>query len=511
MRLDEALASFDKALAIKPEFAAAWLGRGNVFHDTNRFAEAFAAYEKALAIRPDYFQALVQIASCHGQQGNLEAAVSFYDKALALRPDNPGAISNRIFLLDFVSNVGFAAHQVARKYWWQQVGAKVAAKSSPHHGNVLDKARRLVLGYVSADFNNHSAAAAFKPVLKNHDKTQFEVICYACSAVEDDVTRDFQAVADAWRNAAQWSDDRLAEQVRADGVDILIDLSGHSAGNRLAVFARKPAPIQVTAWGHGTGTGIPTMDYLFSDPVAAPAEVRHHFAEAIYDLPCLVTMEPPFSGFSPASPPVLSNGYVTFGVFNRVSKISDDAVRVWAEILHAVPLSRLLIKNQALDDASMRVLLTERFAKHGAPADRIDFLGSTTRMDHLLAYKDVDICLDPFPQNGGISTWEALHMGVPVVAKLGISIPGRLSGAIVSSIGLGEWVADSDEGYCAIAAKYASMPEHLATLRAALPGKIASSPAGNNAAYTKAVEAGYRAMWNDYIDGAAKKAVTSSQ
>jgi predicted O-linked N-acetylglucosamine transferase (SPINDLY family) len=159
----------------------------------------------------------------------------------------------------------------------------------------------------------------------------------------------------------------------------------------------------------------------------------------------------------------------------------------------------------------MRVLLTERFAKHGAPADRIDFLGSTTRMDHLLAYKDVDICLDPFPQNGGISTWEALHMGVPVVAKLGISIPGRLSGAIVSSIGLGEWVADSDEGYCAIAAKYASMPEHLATLRAALPGKIASSPAGNNAAYTKAVEAGYRAMWNDYIDGAAKKAVTSSQ
>lgn len=498
-RADEALASFDKALAIKPALAAAWLGRGNLLFDKKLIDEALAAYGKALAIRPDYFKVLIQLAACHGVRGNIEEAVACYDRALALKPDFSDGISNRIFTLDFAPNVGFAEHQEARKFWWRQVGVKIADRAPRHHANSLDSARRIVVGYVSADFRNHSASAAVKPVLAHHDKSRFEVICYSCSAVEDEVTTEFRRIADRWRSASQLSDEQLADRIREDQVDILVDLSGHSAGNRLAVFAAKPAPIQVTAWGHATGTGLPTFDYLFSDSVAIPGAVRHLFAEKIYDLPCLITMEPPFLGFSASDLPALALGHVTFGVFNRISKISDDAVALWARILHSVPRSRIVIKDHALDSAALRTLLGERFARHGVSAERIDLMGSTSRIEHLLAFGNVDIALDPFPQNGGISTWEAVHMGVPVVAKLGNSVPSRLSGAILSSIGLGDWVAESMDDYHAIAVKYASMPEHLEALRRELPSRIAVSPAGNNVLYAKAVEAAYRSMWERYV------------
>jgi predicted O-linked N-acetylglucosamine transferase (SPINDLY family) len=365
----------------------------------------------------------------------------------------------------------------------------------------------LVLGYVSSDYHQHSAAMAFKPVLQHHDKTRFQVICYSCSSNEGEFTREFRTFADMWRNAAQWSDNRLAEQIHADQVDILIDLSGHSSGHRLGVFARKPAPVQVTAWGHATGTGLPTIDYLFSDRVAIPKAVRHLFAETIYDLPCLITMEPPAYDLPLADPPVCTRGFITFGSFNRIGKVSDETVAVWARILHATSCSRLLMKDGGLDDLSLRAALTDKFAHHGITADRIDFMGSTPREAHLAALKGVDIALDPFPQNGGISTWEALHMGVPVVAKLGQSVPNRLSGAILSSIGMNDWVAGDLDGYCAIAVQYAGMPEYLMTLRHDLRARIAASAAGNSAAYTRAVEAAYRGMWETYVGEKMKNAI----
>jgi predicted O-linked N-acetylglucosamine transferase (SPINDLY family) len=506
-RFDEALASFEKAIAINPRLAAAWLGRGNVFLNANAFTEALVAYNKALAIRPDYFKALHQIAACYRRQGNIAAAVSHYDKALAIAPDFADAISNRIFALDFAANADFADHQTARRQWWVQVGAKIAATSRFSHVNSHDAARRLVIGYVSSDFNRHSAATAFKPVLRHHDKTRFEVICYSCSLTEDEETQEFRRLADVWRDGAQWSDDHLAEQINADHVDILVDLSGHSAGNRLGVFARKPAPVQVTAWGHASGTGLATVDYLFSDPVAIPKAVRHLFAETIYDLPCLITMEPPPYGRRPADPPICSRGFLTFGCFNRIGKISDEAVAAWAKILQAVSQSKLLIKDGQLDDLSLRAAFTEKFTQHDIAADRIGFMGSTSREAHLGALDQVDICLDPFPQNGGISTWEALHMGVPVVAKLGHSLPSRLSGAILSSVGMNEWVAGDIDQYQAIALKYAGAPEVLKALRHELPTRISASAASNSAAYTEAVEAAYRIMWETYAGAKTTAAI----
>jgi predicted O-linked N-acetylglucosamine transferase (SPINDLY family) len=497
-RFDDALASYDEALAINPRLSTAWVGRGNVLLNLNRYAEAFTAYQKALEAKPDNLNAMSQLAHFHERQGRIDEAIACYDRALAIKPDFADAISNKIFTLDFAADVGIEEQQAARKDWWRQIGAKIAATSSYRHDNDPDPARRIVLGYVSADFRRHSAAAAFRPVLRNHDKTQFEIVCYSCSVAQDEKTEDFRRIADRWVDASQWSDRVLADRVHADKVDILVDLSGHSAGHRLGTFARRPAPVQVTAWGHATGTGLPVIDYLFCDPVTMPPSVRHLFAEELYDLPCIITTEPPPVGLRPCDPPVLSNGYVTFGVFNRMAKVSDDAVAVWARILDRVPRSRLLMKDGALNEESLRALLRERFFAHGVSPDRIDFLGYTPREEHLAAFGNLDICLDPFPQNGGVSTWEALHMGVPVVAKLGNVPVSRSSGAILSSLGMSDWVADNADEYVSIAVARAATPEELKKLRHALATTIARSASGNGVLYTRAVEQGYRAMWEEY-------------
>jgi predicted O-linked N-acetylglucosamine transferase (SPINDLY family) len=492
-RHQEALANFDRALSINPELADAWIGRANGLMSSS-VTEALAACRRALAINPNSARALSLLGQWHAQQGDAEAAVSCFDRALAIKPDDEGALSNRIFSLDFSKAGGFAQQQAARAEWWGQIGSKIAAQYALPCGNDRNPERRLVLGYVSAEFKHRSAAYSFRPVLRNHDRTQFEVICYSGSTTEDPVTASFQQMADRWRSVSQWSDDRLADCIRADKVDILIDLSGHGDGNRLRVFARKPAPIQVTAWGHSTGTGLPTMDYLFSDPIAIPAEVHHLFAEQIYDLPCLMIVEPPPAGLRYPEPPVTSNGYVTYGVLNRISKITDAAIAVWARILRADITSRLLIKDTLIDDAVVRCSLLERFVRHGIAPGRICFQGATSREAHLAAHQQVDICLDPFPQGGGVTTWEALYMGVPVVAKLGERANARLAGAILSSVGLSDWVAAGDDEYVEIALR--SIADSLRTIRRELPSRIERGC--GPAEYTRAVEAAYRTMWERY-------------
>jgi predicted O-linked N-acetylglucosamine transferase (SPINDLY family) len=496
-RFEEALASSDRALSLNPAIPEAWLGRAIVLLTMGNVSASQASCQHALALKPDYTKAFTQLGQCHLQQGDAEAAVTCYDRALAIKPDDEVALSSRIFVLDFSENADFAGHQAARTEWWRRIGARIAAAHPLRHDNDRDPNRRIVLGYVSADFRQHSAAYNFRPVLQNHDKTRFEIICYSGSPTEDAVTGSFRQVADRWRSVLHWSDDQLADCIRSDKVDILIDLSGHSEGNRLRTFARKPAPIQVTAWGHATGTGLPTMDYLFSDPVVIPAEARQLFAEQIHDLPCLVIIEPPPAELRCLEPPVTANGHITYGVFNRVSKISDAAIGIWARILRSDVTSRLLIKDKLLDDASIRRMLLEKFASHGIAPDRIYLVGATSREQHLAAHARVDICLDPFPMGGGVSTWEALHMGVPVVTKLGNGVPSRLGGAIVSATGMTDWVAADDEQYVEIALR--STPDSLRTIRHALPDRIARhcSPA----AYTRAVEEGYRTMWKRYCGG----------
>jgi predicted O-linked N-acetylglucosamine transferase (SPINDLY family) len=491
----QAGADFDAALALEPSLEQAWRGKARLDTVTDNVAQAIVACKKVLEQNPTSENGLTLLGACFAKMGDAAAAIQHFDRALEIKPDYGEAITSKIFYLDFCPGADFAAQQAARRYWWDAVGSKFPRRQLA--ARPLDPQKRIVVGYVSSDFRNHSAAFAFFPVLQSHDKANFQINCYSCSPTRDSLTAVFQSLADVWVDAVALSDDELADRIQADGIDILVDLSGHTTGNRLGVFARKPAPVQVTAWGSGTGTGLQTMDYLFADPVIIPKGVRHMFAERVHDLPSVITIDP-ISVVQPSVPPMLRNGFVTFGVFNRIDKISDEALAVWSKLLRVVAGSKIVVKHLALDDAFLRDGLVSRFVAQGVTQDRIICIGSTERVDHLLAFENIDISLDPFPQNGGISTWESLYMGVPVIAKLGNGASSRAAGAILKAIGLDDWVADDDDGYVAIAQRYASMPSDLQKLRADLPARIANSPAGNVTIYTREVEAGYRQFWRDY-------------
>ena len=493
-RYGEALASHDRALELDPKSADAWLGRARILLASRRMPEAKTACREALAIEPTSVGGLSLLGQCHAFQADIEFAITCFDKALSIDPECEDALANRIFWLDFSTKSDVARHQAARAEWWRAIGSNVARQGALLHVNDRDPDRKLVIGYVSAEFRRRSAAFSYRPVFQNCDKAQFEIICYSNSPTNDDVTETFRQFADGWRDVSQWSDDQLAECIQRDRIDILIDLSGHADGNRLRVFARKPAPIQVSAWGHAAGTGLPTIDYLFSDPVAIPSEDRHHYAEQIYDLPCMIGMEPPPNNSRSSIPPVSQNGFLTYGVFNRVSKFSDEAIATWSSVLSADPTSRLIVKDQMLDDDETRSLLLGRFQANGVDPDRISLRGSTDRETHLAAFSEVDICLDPFPHGGGVSTWEALQMGVPVVAKLGNGVASRVSSAILSAIGLTNWVTTESSKYVEIARHPTRM--QLEALRRDLPSLI--DRRCGPLSYTRAVEEAYREMWRRY-------------
>ncbi|MDA9508042.1 acetylglucosamine transferase [Bradyrhizobium sp. CCBAU 11386] len=500
-RLEPALADFEAALAISPKLELALRGKAQTCLVMGKTAQAMAAAATLIERNPRSEMGLALMGFAYSNQGEMDVAIEYLDRALAIRPDYGDAIRGKIFLQDYRAEADFALQQAVRRDWWDLIGSKLPRRKLPKRP--LDPEKRIVVGYVAAEFRQHSAGLTLLPVLRHHDHARFEIICYYSWPGEDEYTARFKELADVWVNAWQLSDDELADRIQADNVDILIDVSGHTTGNRLQVFARKPAPIQATGFGHATGTGMQTMDYVLADPIFIPPSVRHLFAEKIHDLPCLITMEP-VSDLPASELPMLRNGYVTFGVFNRIYKISDDAIRTWSRLMRELPGSKIVLKHGLLDDLLLRDSLVARFVAQGIAEENITCLGSTSRDDHLLAFANIDISLDTFPQNGGISTWESLYKGVPVVAKLGNGASSRAGASIVTAVGLGDWVAEDDEGYVEIARKFATQPAHLAKLRAELPAQIAASPAGNVEIYTRELEAGYRQFWREYCAAASE-------
>ncbi len=494
-RLAQAAADLDAALARSPRLELALCWRAQIDLLVGNTARALAGVKMLLEVNPQSEMGMALLAACHVNQGDIATALEHLDAALRIAPEFPEAIGYKIFVLDYLPEADFVAQQAARRYWWDAIGAKLPQRTLlPRE---VDPDRRILIGYVASEFRRHSAAYSLLPVLRHHDHAKFKIVCYSCWPSQDEMTERFKPLADVWVDAAQLSDDELADRIQADGIDILIDVSGHTTGSRLHVFARKPAPIQVTGFGHATGTGLQTMDYVLADPIFIPQSARHLLAEKVHDLPCLITIDP-ILDVPPSELPMLRNGYVTFGVFNRIFKISDEAIRVWSNVMRAVTGSKIIVKNGLLDDPMLRDRLIARFVAQGIAAENVVCMGSTPREEHLRAFALVDMSLDTFPQNGGISTWESLYAGVPVVAKLGNGASSRAGGSIVAAVGLADWVAEDDQGYAAIACKHAAQPGYLAKLRSELPARIAASPAGNVEIYTRRVEAGYRQFWRHY-------------
>lgn len=499
-KLDDAIRAFRRVLEINPDNAEGYISLGIALRSAENYSDSIASFQQACKLRPEHPGIYNNIGRTCLSQGKISEAIKYLRKALAIKPDFHEAHSSLIFTMDLDVDCNVAMQQMERKRW-AEVNASRFMKDIQMHGNDPDPERQLRIGYISADFHRHSAAYAFGPVLLNYDPLQFEVICYSGVTEEDNITEQFKEKASGWRGINDMTDDDLAQKIRDDEIDILVDLSGYTEGHRLLVFARKPAPVQVSGLGNGAGTGLAVMDYLFSDPVSIPAEEAHHFAEEIVNLPYRLGYQPP-----PKIPPVqalpaLSKGYITFGCLNNLMKVSDQALALWAEIIREVPDSRLLLKGTLLNDMEIRSGFLKKLLGLGMKEDSIQLLGGSPQWEHLEVYHQVDIALDPFPYGGGISTYESLCMGVPVITLHGQTLTGRGTSAILQANGLDNYVAMDKEEYLCLAIRYSGDLEYLANKRQELRQQVQDSEAGNPVKYTRAVERAYREMWKKWCQG----------
>lgn len=499
-RLRDAVAALQRAVELDPRLAAAWVNLSAGLNLLDRPEEGEAAARRAIELAPDLAEAYNNLGVALRSLGYNDAAEEAYRRVVALNPAHAQAHSNLIFVLDLNTACGIADHQAERRRWNALHAAPLAVEIRPHD-NPPDPERRLRIGYVSADFRQHSAAYCFGPMILSPDRDAFDVVCYSGNLREDAMTERFRTAATLWRDCQRMGDAALAEAIRADGIDILVDLSGHTAGNRLLVFARKPAPVQLSAWGHAVGTGLDAMDYFLTDPVVVPEDEVHHYVEEIRYLPSLLTYMPPDRSPEVAPSPRAGAGHVTFGSFNRLEKVNDEALSLWRKILERVAGSRLLVKSQALDRSSVRQHFRGRLEALGFDLDRVDLLGGTPQPEHLARHGGVDLMLDPFPHSGGMTTADSLWMGVPVVTLRGATVPSRLAAALMHALSLDRFVAETPEQYVEIAVAAAGETEMLAELRAGMRDRMAATPIGDVERYVRGVEAIYRDIWRAWCAG----------
>jgi predicted O-linked N-acetylglucosamine transferase (SPINDLY family) len=497
---DRAIAHYERALSLKPDYAEAHNNLGSALVAQRRIDPAVAHYERALSLKPDYAEAHNNLGLALALQGRIDQVVAHYERALTLWPDNVVAHNSLLLTLNYVSDKDpvavYAAHLDFAKRWEAPLSTSIQS-----HANDRSRERRLRIGYVSSDFKQHSVSYFIEPVLAHHDHERFEIFCYSNQLQEDEVTERLKSHADHWCRLVGLSDELVAQRVRADKIDILIDLSGHTGSNRLLVFARKPAPIQITWLGYPGTTGMSAMDYRLTDRFADPPGMTEHLhSEKLIRLPeCFSCYQPPGDAPEVSGLPAREKGYVTFGSFNNLAKITPEVKAVWAKILQAVPGSRLTLKNPALGENATRQAMRQAFTELGIAPERLELLGhEQSQRAHLERYRSIDIGLDPFPYNGATTTCEALWMGVPVVVLAGGTHAGRVGVSQMSNLGLTDLIGHTPEEYIATASRLATDLEHLSALRAGLRTRMAASPLTEARRFTNNLEQAYRVMWNGW-------------
>ncbi len=496
-RLEEAVVVYRRALELKPDLAEAHSNLGNALKDQGKADEAVAAYRKALELKPDYAEAHSNLGNALKDQGKVDEAVAAYRKALELKPDYADAHCNLLFCMNYDRQTS-QQEILAESRRWDDVHAAPCAVDEGSHPNNPDTERRLRVGYVSPDFREHSVSYFLDPLIAGHDRRSFEVFCYSQVIKPDAKTERFRDLADVWRSTVGIADATVAERIQEDGIDILVDLAGHTGENRLLVFAARPAPVQVSWLGYPNTTGLSAMDYRLTDALADP----EGDADALHS-EILVRLPNGFLCFAPAADapeiggtPALANGHVTFGSFNNLAKVTPDVVETWARVLQRMPKSRLVIKSRPLADEETRKRYREMFGAHGITAGRVELIPRiASKSGHLGAYNRIDIGLDPFPYNGTTTTCEALWMGVPVITLRGDRHSGRVGTSILTRANLADLVAETKAVYVEKAVALANDLERLSALRGDLRSRLRMSPLCDAEAFTRDVEAAYREMW----------------
>jgi predicted O-linked N-acetylglucosamine transferase (SPINDLY family) len=499
----KAQASLEQAIRLNPGYAEAHLNLGVALGEQGKLDEAAASYEQAAQLQPNNAEAHQNLGNARKSQGRLDDALSALRTAFQLRPDQAQFHSNFLLLLNLEPDFDARAiHEECER--WNQQHAEPLAKFIQPHTNHPNPERRLRVGYVSPDFRDHPSSCFTIPLLSNHDHRQCEIFCFANVARPDAITERLRGYADQWRDTVELSDQQVADLVRRDQIDILVDLAMHTAHNRLLVLARKPAPIQVAWLAYPGTTGLSTMDYRLTDFYLDPQGLFDaYYSEESVRLPetfwCYdpLISQPPLINALPA----LERGVITFGCLNDFGKINEGCLAVWAKVLQAVPQSRLLLlapRGQAREHVGARL------QREGIAASRVQFADHHLRLEYFKLYHGIDVGLDPFPCNGGTTTLDAFWMGVPTITLLGKTVVGRAGWSLMSNLGLQELAAETPEQYVALAARLACNLPRLQEVRATLRQRLQQSPLMDGQRFARHVEQAFRHMWHKWCQASTR-------
>ena len=491
------------AVRLDPRDAMTSANLAHALIDLGQINEAARISHDIIERDPDDAQGHLMLGFAQVYEGKVEDGIAQFLEAHRCAPQSALVISNTLFASLYSGERDAAAILDLHR----TLAARIVPASPPRTAwrNARAEDRRLKIGYLSPDFRGHPVAAFFEPVLAHHDAQAVEVHCYSTTHAPDATTERLRGMAHAWRDCKAMNDTQLAAQIEADGIDILVDLAGHTAQNRAAVLRAKPAPVLALYIGYPGTSGLPEMDWLIADARVCPPEIERFHTERIARLEGSYWC---YQGAAaapapaPAEPPALANGYVTFGSYNALQKLSDAAVALWTRVLEAVPGSHLALKSLAFADPQTREAVRARFTRTGIAAERIEILPPSDSAEFLAEYRRVDIALDPFPYNGGTTSCDALWMGVPVVALEGERFCARMGASVLRSAGLPELVARDAGDYRRIAAGLANDPARLALLRREMRGRMAASPLCDRPRVTRELEKAYRVMWRDWLGSA---------
>jgi protein O-GlcNAc transferase len=494
---NEAISSFRKAIVINPDQAEAHNNLGVIFAKLGRLDEAVASYRQAIAIKSDYAEAHNNLSNALKDIGNLEEAVASCRQAVAIKPDFVSAHSNLLLTAHYcLGHTAKTLHELHCQ--WDKVHGQKFRATWPVHQNSPHPERRLRVGFLSPNLGQHPVGYFAVGLFENLSKNDVETFVYS-DRPSDILTERIKAATDKWHQTRDVSDAVLSDMILADEIDILFDLAGHTADNRLLVFARKPAPLQVSWAGYVGTTGLSSIDYYLSDWASTPEQDEPHYSEKVIRMPDgWLCYTPPDYAPDIGPLPFKRNERITFCSFNNPTKINQEVISIWSEILAAIPNSQLLLKYGGVDSDVTKMRLIESFEKAGTDPSRLILEGKAPHSEFLARYDDVDIALDPFPYSGGLTTFEALWMGIPVITVPGETFASRHSLSHLSVIGLHELVARDRSDYVKIAVDLANNPEKLSTMRSDLRFRMANSPLLDSKMFAANFVAVLREIWRDW-------------
>ena len=497
-QFDNALACFHQSLSLNPTSWESFHNIGNLCKDVGRLSESLEWYQKALAVRPGHSEIYNNMGVSLQLQGRVSDAVACYDAALKIKPDYASAHSNKLLALHYDHCGDWASVFQEHLSWDIQHGSGIT-HPLPSRRIRRNAHEKIHIGYLSPDFKQHSVAKFIEPILKTHDSSRFNVTCYSDTPYPDHVTQRLKGLGREWRDVSGISNNRLFEQIQSDQIHILVDLAGHTAKNRMLLFAQKPAPIQVTYLGYPNTTGLQAMDYRITDAMADPPGLtdRWHTEKLIRVPGSFLCYQAPADAPEPSDLPAINTNGITFASFNNRVKITRSVIHTWSSILDSVPDARLILKSKTLEDSQACQQIISQFAACHVGPERLELHGFLPPDKHLGLYHRVDVALDTFPYNGTATTCDALWMGVPVIVLEGDNHVSRVGVSLLTSTGLSAFIAHSADDYIKKAIKLSQDLEMLSSTRYLLRKMMRDSPLMNAESLTRSLENAYESMWQE--------------